>query len=505
MSRNTLDQTLLDYPKVPFAEYLNLESNDRLILSGSYGIGKTTFINHFFSKEAQKVCFGNTKFILIYLSPVNYSVASNEDIFRYIKFDILYELIVTQNLILTEEEVTSLNIPLYFLNNIHKILAPLLQLVPDSGEGLLGIHSALLTFFEAFPRLKAKNTNGEPDKNIKNFLNEVLEQEGSLYEENIVTQLIIKLLNKLRTGQENNEGTINQNEIILVLDDLDRIDPHHIFRIFNVFSAHLDSRFERPNKFGLDKIMLVCDIENIKNIFHSQYGTNTDFTGYIDKFYSRHILFFDNKEAIERSLEAILRKLNYQTSKVEYIRHFNSNQILREGLKTLLFDLVRYNKINLRSLFRFLDTKMVLNPNGVKVSENKILYNWQAPGILIIEVLNKFYGDYHHLDHVLYSLPKAFLKSNPPALYLNLLHHALLVLGSPEHLLYNNTEYIVTLEELNLTIISYCNYDQQQFTYSPDQIKFLDKSSRVEVDVRPSLAFIYGKVFEFLKGRSYLR
>lgn len=73
---------------------------------------------------------------------------------------------------------------------------------------------------------------------------------------------------------------------VLIIDDLDRIDPEHIFRLFNIFSAHFDYHKGTDNKFGFNKVVFVCDIRNIRNMFHSRYGAATDFTGYIDKFYS---------------------------------------------------------------------------------------------------------------------------------------------------------------------------------------------------------------------------
>lgn len=74
----------------------------------------------------------------------------------------------------------------------------------------------------------------------------------------------------------------------MIIEDLDRIDPAHIFRILNVFSAHFDrygvDKTCGDNKFCLDKIVTVCDINNIKKIYAHVYGDNTDFTGYISKF-----------------------------------------------------------------------------------------------------------------------------------------------------------------------------------------------------------------------------
>ena len=68
-----------------FYDFINQEDNTNIIFSGKFGIGKTYFINKFFEEHKDE-------YIYLYLSPVNYSIASNEDIFEYIKVDILLQL-----------------------------------------------------------------------------------------------------------------------------------------------------------------------------------------------------------------------------------------------------------------------------------------------------------------------------------------------------------------------------------------------------------------------------
>ena len=80
----------------------------------------------------------------------------------------------------------------------------------------------------------------------------------------------------------------NKVTTVLLIDDLDRLDPEHVFRLFNIFSAHYDDVTE-SNKFGFDKIIFVCDINNIQQMFNHRYGINVEFNGYIDKFYSSEI------------------------------------------------------------------------------------------------------------------------------------------------------------------------------------------------------------------------
>lgn len=70
-----------------FLQFLQEENNNNIIFSGIYGIGKSYFINDFFNNQHSE------EYIPIILTPVNYSVANNEDIFEYIKADILLQLL----------------------------------------------------------------------------------------------------------------------------------------------------------------------------------------------------------------------------------------------------------------------------------------------------------------------------------------------------------------------------------------------------------------------------
>src|SRR5215204_6131507 len=74
-----------------FKAHIEAEGNKKILFSGKYGKGKTTFLETFFSQQQQYA--GGEKYRYYYLDPVNYTVASNEDIFQYIKYDILLELI----------------------------------------------------------------------------------------------------------------------------------------------------------------------------------------------------------------------------------------------------------------------------------------------------------------------------------------------------------------------------------------------------------------------------
>ena len=99
----------------------------------------------------------------------------------------------------------------------------------------------------------------------------------------------------IRVGLSKVRALHQQN--VLIVDDLDRLDPEHIFRILNILSVHQDFS-NGGNKFGFDKIIVVCDLANIKKIYEHKYGEKVDFRGYIEKFYSTSVFKFSNTQAL---------------------------------------------------------------------------------------------------------------------------------------------------------------------------------------------------------------
>lgn len=80
----TLDKIDISGNLNNFAQYL--EKTDRIILSAKFGDGKTYLLNKLRNDAVMK---DEYEFFTIY--PVNYSVAKNEDVFEYIKRDIIVQ------------------------------------------------------------------------------------------------------------------------------------------------------------------------------------------------------------------------------------------------------------------------------------------------------------------------------------------------------------------------------------------------------------------------------
>jgi hypothetical protein len=324
-------------PAKSFEAHLCLEGNSRIIFSGIYGIGKSTFLDRFFDEKNQLDFFDNkVKYNCFHVYPVNYSVASNEDIFRLLKYDITFELI-KKGARFEKIDFSYLETIFPFLKgNAYNILAPFLTLLPKIGKNLYDLTEKqkenLKTFF--------KQKQIDEQKTLESYLVKVHESDGNIYESDYYSSIIKDALKKLK---EDNTGSQN----VLILDDLDRIDPHHIFRLFNVFAAHFDSvKNSSENKFGFDKVIFVCDINNIAKIFQNRYGLNVDFNGYIDKFYSCEIHRYDNKAAIVEWLLGFFKSESYNR-KTELYTARDLNFIA-----DILVNLIDQGELNLRNLMK---------------------------------------------------------------------------------------------------------------------------------------------------------
>lgn len=210
----------------------------------------------------------------------------NKDIFELIKRDILIRLLSNEDIKIDglDDEKTSL---FYDFLKERSTILDILEIAPNINLCGFGINigNAIKKIREIKKKYEDRKKNETKDVS-NDYIKSFDKLMGSIYEFDTISQLITEIIYEYKQNNPN-------KKVVLVIEDLDRIDPAHIFRILNVFSAHFD-RYDtlsakeelkdRDNKFGFDKIVLVCDIENIKNIYHHVYGEKTDFLGYINKF-----------------------------------------------------------------------------------------------------------------------------------------------------------------------------------------------------------------------------
>ncbi len=266
--------------------YTHILANPRTILSSKFGDGKSYFLENFRNTD-----FVKEQFVFLTIYPVNYQVASNEDIFNLIKRDILFQLML--NDMISNSVVIPKDIALWFYlqGNKRSLAADLIHYMAEiavPSEHLSKIMMALKGL-RLFKDLKKKLESFTEDNSEDNILSKFLDEvnANTVYEEDIITAIIKRAVNdfKRRTNKS----------VVLIIEDLDRIDPAHLFRILNIFSAHMDyayKNFTKPdmtqvgNKFNLDNVVLVGDYSNIRKVFKHFYGEHTDFNGYIGKFLS---------------------------------------------------------------------------------------------------------------------------------------------------------------------------------------------------------------------------
>lgn len=281
-----------------FGNHLKQEDNHRIIFSAPFGTGKTTFLKDYFERN-------KSEYQVFHLFPINYSVASNEDIFELIKYDILFNFL---SLGIEFEKITipkSISFGFFLQNNPENIIMPFVRQIPLIGKQVAEIAKEIIQLYKKF-ELEHKGNQSDQEKTIIKFLEEINQSKGSVKEEDFYTQLICELSSQIKAKD-------NDKKTVLVIDDLDRIDPDHIFRILNVFSAHFDHD-SNGNKFNFDKIILVCDINNIRKIYSNRYGQDVDFSGYIDKFYSKDIFEFELLHEVEGKLNDLFYSINLKSS-----------------------------------------------------------------------------------------------------------------------------------------------------------------------------------------------
>ncbi|MBK7884954.1 MAG: hypothetical protein IPJ81_15095 [Chitinophagaceae bacterium] len=356
---NQYDDTLFKTVSPDFK--LHLEENSRIVFSAKFGKGKTTFLREIF--QNQEKYFEQEKYEIIHLFPVNYAVAANEDIFRYIKYDIIIAFL--------KRGLDIENLDFSFMQKLEwftyqkplKILANILSFIPKVGMTFAAIKDSFEKIkleFEKWARETAQKVEGDA---FVQYIEEIEKTEGLIYENDFITKFIEKCIEKLKGTEE------DKKEIVLIIDDLDRIDPEHIFRILNVFAAHFDNtnynNYGKENKFGFDKIIVVCDYNNLKSIFYHKYGIDTDFIGYISKFYNKS--FFDYTNSINNLLTLIFQSLNFRLPNNNY--YSLAKHSISIDLDDLVYGLYKYNFISLREILNLKNKVFSKFNDGINYKE----------------------------------------------------------------------------------------------------------------------------------------
>lgn len=312
-----------------FAQYL--EKTDRIILSAKFGDGKTYLLNKLRNDAVMK---DEYEFFTIY--PVNYSVAKNEDVFEYIKRDIIVQFY--EKKLLEKIDLNALFGSEFTFDDLTSVVSFLLSCVP-TGEFYNNV-------FKKF--LEKKEEYEEKKHTVDKYLSRFANAAGCIYEEDGYTKLIRRAIKWISQDHSLNGGEWKAKKPVLIIEDLDRLDPKHLFRILNVVSAHIDDS-NRPdivgNKFGFNNIVLVMDYDVTKHIFHHFYGAQACYEGYMSKFLSREPFRYSIKYTLIRAFEAQLGEKLGIHELLPHLQNFReklAGSSLRDLYKLTQFDTDSY-------------------------------------------------------------------------------------------------------------------------------------------------------------------
>lgn len=267
----------------------HLKDNPRTILSSAFGNGKTTFLKQFMDVYGDR-----GEFIVVH--PVNYSCGTNEDVFEYIKRDILMQL--DKKDLLSKIDWNAIDATLFSWESFKDVIGFLLSLAPG-GSHLSNIWKRMQPLIDKVK--EKKDEYDECKKTFDKYEDFFTNQRGGIYEHDAYTILIEKALETIHNRRPSTGMDYAKNNTTLIIEDMDRIDPAHLFRILNVLGAHIDEE-NNTNKFGFKNIVLVIDYETTEHIFHHFYGENANYQGYINKFIKHTIYNFDITEAARNEL-----------------------------------------------------------------------------------------------------------------------------------------------------------------------------------------------------------
>lgn len=314
-----------------FKRHLCIPDNHRVLFSAPFGTGKTTFLKKFFKNKEDK-------YEVFHLFPVNYQVAENKDIFELLKYDILCELIPHIDFEEDTEQILSdksIALQYLLLTDGANLALDILKLVPKLGKAVKSFDK-IVNFCTKLGDLNKKQKDDKYEL-LDSFSKNINNELGSIYEMDPISNLIAEQIQQINTDKES----------VLIIDDLDRVDPKHIFRLLNVFSAHFDQDSPVNNKFGFSKIILVCDIENIEIIYRKLFGENVDFKGYIDKFRSVGTFTFDNRENWIQELRSIT-----QVFREKNPHDYNSYIGFDKFIYPLIIDMLKSGLVDMRQLLK---------------------------------------------------------------------------------------------------------------------------------------------------------
>lgn len=148
-----------------------------------------------------------------------------------------------------------------------------------------------------------------------------------------------------------------------------------------------------------DKIVIVCDFHNIRNIFHHRYGSEVDFIGYINKFYSSDVYIFDNKEAIIKVIRKIFKLLTLKAQNEDLHDYFGTLYFDNLFLESLIQILIKEGFISLRTIMRQPSREISYHFEEVTFADRNYTFQAFKVGVVVqLKLLKDFIGDFPQME-----------------------------------------------------------------------------------------------------------
>lgn len=351
----------------------HLAQNPQTILSAKFGDGKTYFLNEYIHQHEADTFF-------VVLHPVNYVVSPNEDIFEYIKRDILCSLVHREEFQEIEWDQAVREILNY--DTMLETVDTIASNIPFGNLPMIPFH--------LFKKVDDKYAI---DKYFDRFKNTT----GGLFEFDQFSFAIQRTIDEIKK-----KGL----RTILIIEDLDRIDPGHLFRILNVFGAHVDDKeCKSTNKFCFDNIIAVLDYDTTEHIFHHFYGAQANYKGYMSKFMSSYPFRYSITEVAQEQLREYLKNECHVELLDDFPKDINGKSLLntfknlsvREVVQILdgLNDQIDPTDVELPNRYKTLSNDYitrffsVLVRIGYKVSQESLL-NYYSEDFVHFKTLNNY-------------------------------------------------------------------------------------------------------------------
>ena len=348
MEKIDISQYITDFKQV-------FEKENRMIFSAKFGDGKSYFLKEFIESFDSK----KGDYYFITLHPVNYVVEDNKDIIEYIKRDILFQLIKDERINDFKDKFEKVFDSVCNKESLLKLADFVASIFPVKG---------FKAGYDALTDLVTTIHNKFQDQDVLHVANDYLNgfygKEGHISECDAFTCLIQETLKRM-------------SKTVLIVEDLDRMDPAHLFRIMNVLSSQIDNPYyddcHNKNKFGFDKIILVMDYDMTRHLFHHFYGMNANYDGYMNKFINSTPFCFSITEAAQMQVrERIIQLIGvYELSKIMGHNKYNpydetvvsldnciSSMSVRQCKEFLDVDIDNYIKPRWRNEMRIIPTNV---------------------------------------------------------------------------------------------------------------------------------------------------